>query len=101
MKNKNVYMPRVAAAKYIKNYVIRVEFTNGVRKEIDFKKYLGTGIFEKLNNIKNFKKFFVDGWTVAWENGADVTPETLYEEEQEVVGKKEKIKNIKKKVIKK
>jgi hypothetical protein len=28
--------------------------------------------------VKEFRKFFLDGGTVCWPNGADVAPETLH-----------------------
>jgi Protein of unknown function (DUF2442) len=32
-----------------------------------------------LKDVKYFQRFFLDGWTVAWPNGADIAPEELYE----------------------
>jgi hypothetical protein len=78
-KQKNVYMPRVIDADYIKDYRIKVVFSNGVEREVDCKQFVGGGIFDALLDKKYFKKFFVDGWTISWPNGADIAPETLYE----------------------
>ncbi len=75
---KSIYMPRVVDAEYLRNHKIRIEFSNGVIKDIDFEKYIGGGIFEPLKNKAYFKKFFVDGWTISWPNGVDIAPETLY-----------------------
>ena len=72
------YMPVVINATYIRDYVIAVEFDNGVRKQINFEQWLKGPIFEPLHDLNYFKKFFVDGWTIAWPNGADIAPETLY-----------------------
>lgn len=72
------YLPVVVSASYVKEYKIKVTFDNGTQKVVDCQKWLKGGIFESLKEKKEFKKFFVDGWTVAWPNGADIAPETLY-----------------------
>lgn len=72
------YNPRVCDAKYVKDRIIEVTFNNGVKKQIDFTRYITYGVFEPLKDMEYFKKFFADGWTVSWPNGADVAPETLY-----------------------
>jgi hypothetical protein len=73
------HLPFIVSAKHKRDYLIEVEFDNGVRKLLDFEGWLNGPIFEPLKDKKYFRSFFIDGWTIAWPNGADVAPETLYE----------------------
>jgi hypothetical protein len=75
---ENVYLPRVIHADYIGEYKIALTFDNGQKRVADCSKWVGGGIFEPLKDKSYFRRFFVDGWTVSWPNGADIAPETLY-----------------------
>jgi hypothetical protein len=81
------YMPVVIAAKYLSDYKLKLTFDNGEEKIADCYQWLKGEIFEPLKEKAYFQKFFVDGWTVAWPNGADISPETLYAESQRVLDK--------------
>ena len=73
------YIPVIVRAEYKKDFSLTVTFDNGIVKLIDFTQWIGRGpLFEPLRDKKYFKKFFVDGWTISWPNGADIAPETLY-----------------------
>ncbi|MFZ5877559.1 MAG: DUF2442 domain-containing protein [Nitrospirota bacterium] len=71
-------IPCVIKAQYKGDYRIHVTFDDGSEKTIDFRRWLKGPIFEPLKDVKYFQRFFLDGWTIAWPNGADIAPETLY-----------------------
>jgi hypothetical protein len=54
-------------------------FHDSTEGTVDFVEWLTGPIFEPLKDRSYFQQFFVDGGTVAWPNGADIAPETLYE----------------------
>lgn len=71
-------LPRVVHAKHQGGHTIRLTFNDGSEKTIDFRPWLKGPVFRPLKNEAYFKRFFLDGGTVAWPNGADIAPETLY-----------------------
>lgn len=66
-------------AEYVDGYTLRLTFSDGVRAEIDFSKWIKNyPFFEPLKDVNYFMNFSLDGWTVVWPNGADIAPETLH-----------------------
>lgn len=74
----NNYMPVVTHAEYISDYKLNIAFDNGEIKQVDCAPWLRGEVFEPLKDMSYFRKFFVDGWSISWPNGADIAPETLY-----------------------
>lgn len=67
-------LPRVVHAKYRGGHTIRLTFNDRSEKTIDFRPLLKGPVFRQLKNEEYFKRFFLDGGTVAWPNGADMHP---------------------------
>lgn len=74
------FLPTVIRAEYRGGRRIRLLFNDGVESTVDFSDWLTGPVFEPLQELGYFQRFFLDGGTVAWPNGADVAPETLYEQ---------------------
>jgi hypothetical protein len=72
------YLPAVVRAENRGDFRIRVTFSDGSQNTIDVRQWLDGPMFEPLKNPEYFERFFVDGGTVVWPNGADIAPETLY-----------------------
>jgi len=72
-------LPSVIRAEYRGGYRIHLTFNDNSEKTIDFRQWLDGPVFEPLKDPDYFQRFFLDGGTVVWPNGADIAPETLYE----------------------
>ena len=77
-------IPIVVDAKYARDYILYLRFSDGSEGEVDFEQELEGEIFETLKDISYFKNFTVDQelHTLVWPNGADFAPEFLYEKLQ-------------------
>ncbi|MGB8646742.1 MAG: DUF2442 domain-containing protein [Anaerolineae bacterium] len=69
----------------IGGYGVRMRFSNGQVKEIDLEQFLHGPVFDPLVKSQAlFDTMHLDGGTIAWDNGADIAPETLYEDSRPV-----------------
>ena len=77
---------RVAAVSYIDDYRLKLEFSDGIVKEVDLGEELHGEVFEPLKDPGFFKQVGVNQETntIEWPNGADFAPEFLYEIGKEV-----------------
>jgi hypothetical protein len=75
----------VKDVKYIDGYKLFVTFENNTKKIVDLEGHLEKGLFRALKDISYFKTVRVDQDldTIVWDNGADISPNFLYE-----IGKK-------------
>ena len=69
----------VTAANYIEAFKIELSFNDGLTATLDLsEKMKSLPIYQPLLNPLEFKKFTLNPWTIEWENGADIAPESLY-----------------------
>ncbi len=70
----------VTQIEYRSEYSFLIVFDDGTSAVIDFSSYLQRGpIFAALRDPAVFRQARIEGGTIAWPNGADIAPETLYE----------------------
>ena len=74
------FLPAVVRAEYREKFLIQLTFNDGTERAVDFAPWLSGPAFDPLKELEYFRRFFLDGGTVCWPNGADIAPETLYEE---------------------
>ncbi len=74
------FLPLVIRAEYRGGYRIHLTFNDYSESTVDFAQWLHGPVFEPVKDEGYFRLFFIDGGTVSWPNGADIAPETLYEQ---------------------
>ena len=70
---------KVTAAEYVNNYTLRLTFSTGEVKLVDFTPLMQKGICRKLQDMNYFKSFRLDPFTVDWNDEIGFAPERLYE----------------------
>jgi hypothetical protein len=78
-------MLRVKKVTYVSEYKLKILFSNGKQKIIDFEEWLSEpNVYLKpLRDLEFFKKVHLDDckYSICWPNGADFSPDVLYEYE--------------------
>jgi len=71
-------MDRVISVKPLENYMLEIEFADGLRKVIDIRPFIGKGISVALKDEGYFRQVKLeDGGGIAWDNGYDFCPNFL------------------------
>lgn len=76
--------PRVASVAPEKMGLLRVTFTNGEVRRFDATPYLAYPVFERLRDPAFFSLVQADHGTVAWPDGTDLCPDTVYLESEPI-----------------
>ena len=76
---------RLIDAKYVRDFVVWVKFSDGVEGEIDLREELSGPILEPLRDVNVFQRFIIhpELQTIVWENDADFSPEFLHDKAQQ------------------
>lgn len=75
-------LPKLKEAKYQGDYRVWLKFADGIEGEVDLEKELWGEVFQPLRDKARFAELSVndDIDTLVWPNGADFSPEFLYQQ---------------------
>lgn len=71
----------VCGVEYVSDYRLRVTFEDGEVRVVDLREHLEGEVFEPLKDIRLFRtaRLNPDLDAVIWDNGADMSPDFLYD----------------------
>lgn len=81
---KSMMFPRITNVHHVRDYILRLTFSNGEEAELDFATRIRGrgGVFMLLEDMDYFAQVTVDpeARTLVWPNGVDLDPDVLYSE---------------------
>ena len=74
-------MHLVRDVEYAGGYKLRLRFEDGSLRLVNLEKHLDGEVFEPLKDVKQFRSVRLNTEldTIVWDNGADLSPDFLYE----------------------
>jgi hypothetical protein len=77
-------MIKIVKAEYIRDYQLRLTFSDGAQGDYDFAPLLAkeTILTKPLKATENFRDYFVELGALCWKNGLELNPAALYRELQ-------------------
>ncbi|HLO14554.1 MAG TPA: DUF2442 domain-containing protein [Anaerolineales bacterium] len=74
-------MDKVVSVKPLENYLLEIEFEDGLRKVIDMRPFIGERMSAALRDETYFRQVALeDGGGITWPNGYDFCPTFLRED---------------------
>ena len=82
-------LPRVVEVVHLEELRLRLTFSDGLVRELDFDAVLQGGIFEPLRDPDAFGEVEVDeiAGTICWPNGVDLDPDVLHGDHEPATGR--------------
>lgn len=73
-------LARIVTVEHLGDYRLRLTFSDGLVRELDFEGVFEKGVFEPLKDVRTFGSVVVDevAGTIAWPNGVDLDPDVLH-----------------------
>jgi hypothetical protein len=74
-------MVRVRSVEPLQGLSVRLQFTDGTRRDVDLSQFMRGPVFGELrDDVRLFRQVRVDEQlgTIVWPNGADIDPDVLY-----------------------
>jgi hypothetical protein len=80
--------PRITDVEYLGDLRLRLTYSDGLVRELDFVGVLDGGVLEPLNDPAIFSLVAVDpvAGTVVWPNGVDLDPDVLHGDQTPAAG---------------
>lgn len=77
-------MIKIVKAEYIRDYQLRLTFSDDSRGDYDFAPLLAkeTVLTKPLKSPENFKDYFIELGALCWKNGLELSPAALHRELQ-------------------
>lgn len=72
--------PKPIKLKALPDYHLRIEFSDGIKGEVDLSYLVGKGVFKILNDKNIFNNVTIHPETnaISWNNDAELCPDSLY-----------------------
>jgi uncharacterized protein DUF2442 len=86
-------LARITQAEPLGDFVLRLTFSDGLVRELDFAGLLEGGVFEPLQDPEYFAQVTVDpaARTIAWPNGVDLDPDVLHGDYEPASGRSARV----------
>jgi Protein of unknown function (DUF2442) len=82
-------LPRVVEVEHLGNLSLRLTFSDGLVRELDFDAVLQGGVLEPIRDPSVFGQVKIDdvAGTICWPNGVDLDPDVLHGDHEPASGR--------------